>query len=229
MRPLKNGQNNMMKLLRVLLLILTFSTPVMAQEKAKEATSTENSTGQAQLDTPQYSPDYCQFTANFPEEPYITHKCNGEGMETCFDLISYTRVFDLSTTITVEIICNPSTSEMYKEFNPQVMEDTVRAMTKDTVIEAYEIKGIQEDEYRQTGLLGRGRKGLNDTIYIAQLWVANNSIMSVEAELIGEQSDESDEIFAQILRGIGYTKDIEKTKVTDSSPTKQPETKQQDK
>ena len=220
----------MMKLLRVLCLTLLFSAPVIAQETAAKApAAAPEATEEAQIATPKYSPDYCQFTANFPEEPYITHKCDGEGMETCFDLISYTKVFDLSTTITVEIICNPSTPEMYEEFNPQVMEDTVRAMTKDTVIEAYEIKGIQEKEYRQTGLLGRGRKGLNDTIYIAQLWIANNSIMSVEAELIGEQSDESDKHFAQILRGIGYTKDIEKTGFTDKPPTKQSDTKQEDK
>lgn len=219
----------MMKLLRVLFLTLMFSAPVMAQEAEKQTPATPETTAQTQLDTPKYSPNYCQFTANFPEEPYITRKCDGETKDTCFDLISYTKVFDLSTTINVEIICNPSTPEMYEEFTPQVMEDTVRAMTKDTVIEAYEIKGIQEKYYRQTGLLGRGRKGLNDSIYIAQLWIADHSIMSVEAELIGEQSSQSDQHFAQILRGIGYTQDIEKTEIIGTTPIDPPATKHETK
>ncbi|PCJ00232.1 MAG: hypothetical protein COB14_04560 [Alphaproteobacteria bacterium] len=208
----------MMKLLRVLCLTLLFSAPVMAQETAGKApAAAPEATEEAQIDTPKYSPDYCQFTAQFPEKPYITHKCEGDTADTCFNLISYTKVFDLSTTITVEIICNPSTPAMYKEFTPETMESTVRAMTKDTVIEAYEIKSRQEEGYRQSGLLGRGRKGLEDTIYIAQLWIADHSIMSVEAQLIGEQSAQSDQAFAEILRNIGFTKDLEETGAIDSS------------
>lgn len=219
MRHLKNGQNNMMKLLRVLCLTLTFSAPVMAQEKAAQTPSaTPKTTEQAQFSTPKYSPNYCQFTAQFPEKPYITHKCEGDTKDTCFDLISYTKVFDLSTTITVEIICNRSTPSIYEAFTPEVMEDTVRAMTKDSVIEAYEISSRQEKAYRQSGLLGRGRKGLNNTIYIAQLWIADKSIMSVEAELIGEQSEESDQHFAEILRTIGYTLDLEATGAIEAMP-----------
>ncbi len=182
----------MMKYLFALFTI-TLSLPVIAQDK---------------LETKGYSPDYCQFTATFPEEPYITQQCEGESKDTCYNLISYTKVFDVKSTVRVEIICNPSTHEMYKAFTPKVMESTVRAMTKGTVIETYEISSRQEDKYRQTGLLGKARKGLGDTIYIAQLWVAENSIMSVEAELMGEQSAEADLLFAQILSTIGFAKDI---------------------
>ena len=176
----------------VLFISLLFSSSVHAQQK---------------LETPEYSPDYCQFTAKFPEEPYITHRCDREDKDSCYNLISYTKVFELSSSIRVEIICNPATPAMYEQFTPKVMETTVRAMTKGSVIEAHEINTRQEDQYRQTGLLGRGRKGLDDTIYIAQLWIAENSIMSVEAELIGAQSEESDQHFADILRNIGFVRD----------------------
>ncbi len=176
--------------------ILVFALPATAQDK---------------YDSKDYSPDYCQFTATFPEEPYITKHCEGESKDTCYNLISYTKVFDVKSTVRVEIICNPSTPAMYKEFTPKIMEKTVRAMTKDVIIEAYEVNSRQEDEYRQAGLLGKARKGLGDTIYIAQLWVAQNSIMSVEAELMGEQSAASDELFAQILNTIGFAKDIKKS------------------
>lgn len=181
-----------------------FSSPTLAQEK---------------MDSPEYSPDYCQFTANFPEEPYRTRQCEEGNKNSCYDLISYTKVFELSTSIRVEIICNPSTAEMYKEFTEEVMKTTVKAMTKDSVIEAYEVSSRQEDGYRQAGLLGKGRKGLDETIYIAQLWIADKSIMSVQAELIGEQSEESDKTFADVLRGIGYSELINQNKenVDDSS------------
>ena len=177
----------------MLFFILILSLPANAQDK---------------YDSKDYSPDYCQFTATFPEEPYITKQCEGKGNETCYNLISYTKVFDVKSTVRVEIICNPSSPEMYKAFSEKTMEATVRAMTKDTIIEAYEINSRQGEGYRQTGLLGKGRKGLSETIYIAQLWVAENSIMSVEAELMGEQSAESDQLFADILRTIGFAKEV---------------------
>lgn len=183
-----------MRYLLALLILISTSNFAIAQEK---------------LESKEYSPDYCQFTANFPEEPYKTHRCEKNDKNSCYDLISYTKVFDLSTSIRVEIICNPSTPEMYKEFSEEVMKTTVKAMTKSTVIEAFEVNSHQEEEYRQAGLLGKGRQGLNETIYIAQLWVSDQSIMSVEAELIGEQSEESDVAFADILRNIGYVKEIE--------------------
>ncbi len=173
------------------------------------------------LDTPEYSPDFCEFTATFPEEPYKTHKCEGDDKSTCYDLISFTKVFDLSATLSVEIICNPSTTAMYKEFTPEVMETTVRAMTKDSVLEAYEVRSRQDEQYRQAGLLGRGKKGLDETIYIAQLWIAQGSIMSVEAEISGDQIPEADKMFADILSSIGYTADIKKNK----DDTKEGETK----
>ncbi len=177
-------------------LILLCIHPAFAQEKLK---------------TPKYEPDYCQFSAKFPNEPYITKRCDGDDKSTCYDLISYTKVFDdVQTSVRVEIICNPSTPAMYKEFDEKVMKSTVHAMTKGSVIEAYEVNSRQEENYRQAGLLGKGKKGLEDTIYIAQLWIADKSIMSVEAELIGKQSEESDKVFADILRNIGFTKDINK-------------------
>ncbi len=179
-----------------LMLFMMFAQPATAQDK---------------YDSKDYSPDYCQFTATFPDEPYITEHCEGKSKDTCYNLISYTKVFDVKSTVRVDIICNPSTPAMYKEFSTKIMEKTVRAMTKGTVIETYEVSSRQEDEYRQTGLLGKARKGLGDTIYIAQLWAAENSIMSVEAELMGEPSPDADQLFAKILSTIGFEKDINKT------------------
>lgn len=161
-----------------------------------------------QLNSTLYSPEYCQFMAQFPEEPYRTHKCEGNEQETCYDLVSYTKVFELSSTVSVSIICNPATPAMYEHFTTETMEKTVRAMTQTSVIEAFKVQTKQADGYRLASLLGKGRKGLDESIYIAQLWVAENSIMSVEAELSGGERDDANQLFAELLRNIGYTKEI---------------------
>ncbi len=162
------------------------------------------------LENKKYSPDYCEFTANFPEEPIVNNYCEKQDdPSTCYNLISYTKVLDMASTINIEIICNPASAEMYAEFVPQVMEETVREMTKKSAVETYDIKTREEEGYRQTGLIGKGSKGLDDTIFLSQLWISEKSIMSVEAEMSGAQSAEADQLFADILRSIGYTKEIE--------------------
>lgn len=192
MQTRKIGQK-MIKFAFIALLMV----PSLALAQAKES----------QMDTKSYSPEYCQFSAVFPEEPFLSQRCEDpKNKDNCYDLVSYTKVFDMASTVRVEIICNPATAEMYKYFNPKVMETTVRAMTKGVVIEAYEVNSRQEEEYRQTSLLGKGRKGLDDSIYIAQLWAGNTSIMSVEAEMSGAQNDEADKVFAKILSNIGFFK-----------------------
>tara|TARA_R110002095_G_scaffold42116_1_gene38581 strand:+ start:841 stop:1611 length:771 start_codon:yes stop_codon:yes gene_type:complete len=193
-------------------------TPAHAQDKAAQAPTAPATTPQdapVKAFAPKdfaygYSPEYCDFVAGFPEEPLIIHHCEDENdPSTCFNLVSYTKVFGLSSTVKVEAICNPAGAEMYEHFTPETMEKTVRAMTKDKVVKEFKVDSRDEKEYRQSGLVAQGRQGLNDTLYIAQLWVANNSIMSVEAELMGEQTPEADELFANILRNIGYLKDIQ--------------------
>ncbi|MCB1783445.1 MAG: hypothetical protein KDI13_05565 [Alphaproteobacteria bacterium] len=175
-----------------------------------------------------YAPNYCAFTASFPEEPYVSRRCEGDSDDTCYNLVSYTKVFDnFDTSIRVEIICNPSTKETYDQLDEQAMKTTVRAMTRRSVIEAFEVN-TREDEkydYRQAALIGKGRVGVKDSIYIAQLWSSPSSLMSVEAEMVGEPLDTADELFAGILKTIGYTGEIKEDK-EESSESKQSKTEQ---
>ncbi len=183
----------------------------------------QNEEAPVQLDSTLYTPEYCQFMAQFPEEPYRTHKCEGEEEETCFDLVSYTKVFELSSTVSINIICNPATPEMYEYFTPEVMEKTVQAMTEGSVIEAFRTQSKQEEGYRHASLLGKGRKGLDESIYIAQLWVADKSIMSVEAELSGAEREDANQLFAEILRNIGYTPDMQASMEEEKNASPSPE------
>lgn len=156
-----------------------------------------------------YSPEHCDFYAGFPEEPLAVNHCeNEDDAGTCFDLVTYTKVFGLSSTVKIQVICNPATDEMYDHFTEETMQATVRSMTSDKVIKEFNIESREGEGYRQTGIVAQGRQGLHDTLYIAQLWVAKNSIMSVQAELMGEQTPEADELFANILRNIGHVTEI---------------------
>ena len=190
---------------------MIFMLPAHAQEQELKPTLQEQAESQFKRTNFEhgYSPEYCDFIAAFPEEPLVTYQCEDENdEETCFNLVSYTKVVGLSSTVKVELICNPATQAMYDYFKPDIMEASVRAMTESKVIKEFNIFSREEDGYRQTGIVAQGKQGLHDTLYIAQLWIAQNSILSVEAELMGEQTEEADHLFANILRNIGHLKDI---------------------
>lgn len=156
-------------------------------------------------DSRTYAPAHCSFSATFPTAPNTQTQCqNDDDPKSCFTLASFTHVFDLNATVRTEIICNPATAEMYERFTPELMEATVRSMTHDNVVQAYHLNTRETDLYRQTTLVAQGNAGLDETLYIAQLWIDGASIMSVEAELSGAQRADADKMFADILRYIGH-------------------------
>lgn len=203
-------------------IMLLISIPAMAQESPAPVLMETP----YKLNSTKYSPDYCEFTANFPEEPIVNNYCEvKDDPSTCYNLISYTKVLDMASSINIEIICNPASPQMYAEFTPEIMEDTVKKMTQGGLKETYDINTREEQGYRQTGLIGAGQKGLDSTIYLAQLWISEKSIMSVEAEMSGAQTDAADALFANILRSIGYKKEIEDATVNNPESGESPEPK----
>ncbi len=89
------------------------------------------------------------------------------------------------------------------------MKATLRAMTKKSVIKEFETSYREEDGYKQAGLVGEGKVGRTPTIYIAQLWIGENSAFSVESELIGQINDGADGLFSSVLRSIRFKGDEE--------------------
>lgn len=197
--------------LSLLALSVFFTTPSFAQDEMEPP---------KKLGGTVYSPEYCSFSAQFPEEPLIAKHCETDAEESCYNLISYTKVFEgLSASVNFEIICNPSNPEFYNQFTEDFMKRTVEQMTKDAVVESYEVMTRENEDYRQASLVGQGKKGLYDTIYIVQIWLTEQSIMSVQAEMSGEHSDEADDLFAEILKSIGYADKSSDNKDQGSSTT----------
>ncbi len=180
-------------MLRILLALLLIPTLSFAQEKT---TST-------------YGPDFCEFSVTFPSDPYKSRRCDDSAKkERCYDLISYTQVYELSSTVNFRIICNPIGDDVLKAYSPEVMQATLKAMTKQSVVQEFNTSFREEEKFKQAGLVGEGLVGRTPTIYIAQLWIGEKSALSVEAELIGEAMPEADTLFRDVLMTVGHKDDV---------------------
>lgn len=170
-------------------LLLIFATPAFAAETVK------------------YAPDYCGFEVSFPEEPVSSRRCDGGDQDKCYDLIEYTKTFELSAAVRVEVICNTVDEAVYERYSPEVMEATLKAMTDKDVIKEYESSSRSEAGYKQSGLVGEGLQGITPSLFIAQLWIDKKSALSVKAELVGEEHPQADVLYSEILRSIGVKTD----------------------
>jgi hypothetical protein len=85
------------------------------------------------------------------------------------------------------------------------MQATLEAMVGRNHLEEYQTGFQQFDVVKQAVILGVGKTGNNERVYIAQLWIGRKSVFTVEAELIGDHSTaSSDEMFAQVLHSIRH-------------------------
>lgn len=157
-----------------------------------------------------YSPPHCDFSVTFPSSPYTSRKCDETDATKCFDMISYTKVYDMASTVNFRITCNPVDESIYQHYSGEVMEATLRAMTQRTVVQTFDTSFRTEDAYKQASLVGEGTAGTLSTIYIAQLWVGHGSAMSVEAEMIGEAHDDADKLLSEVLKSVHYLTDEER-------------------
>lgn len=148
-----------------------------------------------------YEPENCEFEMIFPSAPYTSRRCE-DGNKNCTTLTSYTMVYDVTTTIEVSVSCIPSTPEQYKSFNEKVIALALKGMVSRGNITEHEINTREEDGIRQGSLLGSAKRGLQNSLYNAQIWVGPKSVMTVESKLIGPAHDVADKVFADILVSI---------------------------
>ncbi|MGB0718963.1 MAG: hypothetical protein ACPGRX_00725 [Bdellovibrionales bacterium] len=153
-----------------------------------------------------YSPEFCEFSITFPDEPYKTRRCDDDGKQ-CYDQISYTQVWGMDSTVNFRVICNPIGGDVYAAYSPEVMDLTLRALTKNSVVKEFDSSFRETADYKQAGLVGEGLSGRTPTIYLAQLWIGKQSALSVEAELIGEALPDADALFSTVLKSVGLKVD----------------------
>jgi hypothetical protein len=172
-----------------------------------------------------YAPEHCEFEIQFPEEPLSSHRCDDSTGKRCYDLVTFTQVYELSATVSFKVICNPIDTGIQEQYSPEVMEATLKAMTEGKMLKSFNSSVREDAAYKQAGLVGEGRVGRTPTIYIAQLWIGQRSALSVEAELIGEADEAADRLYSDILKTIRYRGDGAKTEKKNeekSTPSQKP-------
>ncbi len=179
-----------MRLLLNTLFFLVLSFPVLAAEFV-------------------YSPEGCDFQITFPGEPFATRRCHDQMKDKCSLMTSYTQVFDLDATVNFYVSCTPSAKNFRKDFTPDLMRTSLLARPGIENLEVYDISYNETDNATMAALLGAGNSanGNNEILYVTQLWVGNGSVLTLEAELIGKQTEKSDRLFADILQSLRHNDD----------------------
>lgn len=189
----------MMKLLSLSAMLFALTAYMPAAFAEDEETSEEKKT-EAPVNPGLFAPDFCDFEITFPEKPAIAKKCIPDSG--CYDVYSYTMVYDLQTTVDISASCNPSTPAAYKRYNESVMKAALSGMVESKNLTSHETRFQESENVKSGSLTGIGTSGQREKIYSAQLWVGPNSIFTIQAELIGEAHDKADASFRDILQSI---------------------------
>jgi hypothetical protein len=176
-------------------------TAVKAEETNRSEKATDADTKKVEDRSSTYAPDFCDFEITFPEAPLKAMKCLADNNQ-CYELNSYTMVYDLQTTVDVSVTCNPSTPAAYERYNESVIKAALAGMVSDRNLDNHTVNFSQEKDYRNAALLGTGKTGRQDKIYSAQMWIGKNSVFTVQAELIGSAHPDADKTFGDVLKSI---------------------------
>jgi hypothetical protein len=159
-----------------------------------------------------YAPEGCEFGIIFPDEPYIKQRCEPENPSRCNHITTFTHVFGVDATVNFNVTCYPAHEGMMERYTGEVMETTLAAMVNDQYLETIQTDFRTLPYGKQAVALGTGRKGNSDKIFAAQLWIGKKSVYTVEGELIGDQLDIADEMFAHILASIHHETEADTVK-----------------
>lgn len=173
-----------------------------------------------------YSPENCEFTITFPSEPLLGRKCNPDNPKQCHEVVSFTKVFDVTASLNISVVCNPAEDKMYERYSGDVMKTTLIAMAGRGKLDEYET-GYNDEQpaAKMAYILGYGKKGDQDLIYNGQLWIGKTSVFSLEADITGDYVDGADAMFAQILQSVHLKNSPAATESKKGEGTEKPEKK----
>lgn len=198
--PSRGGKNKHRKIdgfFASLLAMTILVAPVCAEEAKPEEKAAE---AVPPVNPGRFAPDFCDFEITFPEAPAIAKKCVPGNQ--CYDVHSYTMVYDLQTTVDVSVTCNPSTPAAYDKYTQGVMKAALAGMVEERSLTDYDMDFDQQENFKSASISGTGTTGQNGKIYTAQLWIGKNSVFTVQAELVGTAHPKGDGVFRDILASI---------------------------
>ena len=124
--------------------------------------------------------------------------------------MQFTQTFGLDATIDFKVICNPISEDIRAKYSDEVIGATLETMTEEHVVQRFETNIHEGDGFKLAGIVGRGQKGMMETMYLAQLWIGDKSAMSLQAEMSGENSEEADKMFTNILQSVYHKESHDK-------------------
>lgn len=149
-----------------------------------------------------YAPEGCDFRMTFPEEPLSETRCNPEKPEQCYKAITFNRVFALDSSVRVNATCNPAEENMLERYSGEVMEFTLESMARSAVTD-YQTSFADHGDAKEAILLGAHKMpDGTEKIYMAQLWIGKTSLMTIEAEVTGMESPDTDALFISIMKSV---------------------------
>ncbi len=179
----------------IFLIVCVFvSFPALSQESKFKPVTFENL----------YESDFCDYKIGFPEEPLISTATaptlTNETIEQ--DNISFTKIYDLSKSLSVEATCRPLVAGEKEILTQKFLKKSLDAMAKqDNVIRANSAANVNEKTGDTYGLIvGSRRENPRESLITYQIWVGDDSLFFLKMESKGPEDDEKEDLFANILR-----------------------------
>jgi len=153
-----------------------------------------------------YAPESCEFQITFPEKPFIEKKC-GSNVKDCAEIVSYTKTMGGNSSTNFRVTCTSLSLSDAKKYTPEIIEETLKQLAKSNNLIPYDAQSFEKDGYRNSSTISLSERDGKPLIYNGQIWVGKTSMLTIEAELLGEQNNVTEKTFADILRG-AHPKDV---------------------
>lgn len=158
-----------------------------------------------------YDSAICDFTMELPEEVIIDEDCSkgddGEEKD-CIERFSYTKTIEGSTSIHINFACNNHDINPYDNYNREKMIFTAESFTISQVaLDSYNTHFVEHENSKRVYVVGDGKSGLTNMLYIGNVWLGKSSLMSFSAKLVGSSSEATDTLFKTIVATVQHKND----------------------
>lgn len=149
-----------------------------------------------------FAPKGCEFAMTFPEQPTSAERCDPAAPTQCTHSSVFVKVYGMDSSMRVTATCSPAEDNMLKRYSGDVMRFTLESMAKGNA-KTYETGFNDLGTAKQAILLGSTPNDHDgEDVYMAQLWIGEKSVLTVEGVLTGVQTPDSDSTFTGIMKSI---------------------------
>ncbi|PZP57176.1 MAG: hypothetical protein DI586_01345 [Micavibrio aeruginosavorus] len=150
-----------------------------------------------------YTSPNCDFTAAFPEKPFIEKKCVADK---CEEIATFVHTID-SSAVNFRLSCHKVDPKDISLLTPDDLKKRLSALIKEAGLMPYAADAaIIKDGIKTSIAMATGRRGEQDVIYTGQMWVGKNSILTMEGEMTGPENQKINDMYGDILKDVQIRK-----------------------